>query len=238
MTHQWHDTYHHRQTPAHHLDPRSKLFVGLLFIFAVLLSPHLNRIQLVGYPALLLLAVYLSGVRLKPLTRRFLSLLPFALLMVVSAWFTPISHAKLMDVLSKAACSIAAMTVLTLTTPFPDMLRALEQLRTPRLLVLFLGFLYRYGGVLYEEASQLERAWMSRYFGRLQLRQRFNLGHVLASLFLRSYERAERVFAAMQARGFSHGAGGLHLLHFTGGDAWFIGISGLLLGLIKWVPVR
>src|SRR5205823_2203477 len=99
----------------------------------------------------------------------------------------------------KALCSLAVMSLVILTTPFPDMLRALEQVRLPRPLVMFLAFLYRYGDVLYEEAVQLERAWSSRYFGRFWVRQWVHFGHVLAALFIRSYERAERVFAAMQA---------------------------------------
>ena len=53
------------------------------------------------------------------------------------------------------------MTLLILTTPLPDLLRALEQMHFPPLFVMFLAFLYRYGGVLYEEAAQLERATLA-----------------------------------------------------------------------------
>jgi len=234
MTHQWHDTYHHQKTPAHHLDPRSKLFMGLAYIGIVLLTPHLTWAQAVGYPSLVLLAAVLSGVSLKPLLTRFLTILPFGLLMLVSAWFSHLSLARLGDVLGKAACSIAAMSLLILTTPFPDMLRALEQMRLPRLFIMVLAFLYRYGDVLYQEAAQLERAWTARYFGKFWLRQWVHLGHVLASLFVRAYERAERIFAAMQARGFSIGAGGVHLLHFGVADALFVGSGTLLLGWVRW----
>ncbi len=234
MTHQWHDSYRHEKTPAHHLDPRSKLFVGLLFIGVVLLTPHFNRAQAIGYPALIAAATLLAGISFKPLFARILTILPFALLMLVSAWFSHLSLTRLGDVLGKAFYSIAAMSLLILTTPFPDLLRALEQLHLPRLFVMFLAFLYRYGDVLYQEAVQLERAWTARYFGRFWIRQWFHLGNILASLFIRSYERAERVFAAMQARGFSTGAGGVRLLHFSAGDAVFVATGSLLLGLVRW----
>jgi cobalt/nickel transport system permease protein len=234
MTHQWHDSYRHVKTLAHHLDPRSKLLAGLMFIGIVLLTPHFTRVQAIGYPAVLLICAMLAGVPLRALTVRFLTILPFAFLMGISAWFSDLPLYRLLDVVGKALCSIAATALLTITTPFPDLLRALEQMRLPKMLVMFLAFLYRYGGVLYEEAVQLERAWAARYFGKFWLRQWSHLGHVLASLFIRSYERAERVFAAMQARGFSSGAAGVNLLHFTMSDAYFIAASALALSLLRW----
>src|SRR5258708_10845063 len=129
---------------------------------------------------------------------RIFTILRFGMLMLVSAWFSHLSLARLGDVVGKAICSIAAMSLLILTTPFPDLLRALEQLHLPRLFVMFLAFLYRYGDVLYQEAVQLERAWTARYFGRFWIRQWFHMGHILAALFIRSYDLAERGFAAMQ----------------------------------------
>ncbi len=237
MTHRWHDTYHHISTPAHHLDPRSKLFVGLFFILIVLLTPHLSWVQALGYPLLIVLAATLSGVPLKRLGMRFLTILPFALLMGISAVFSHLSQPQLLDILLKAICSIAATALLTMTTPFPDLLRALEQMYLPRLLVMFLAFLYRYGGVLYEEALQLERAWSARYFGRYWIKQWMHLGHILAALFIRSYERAERIFSAMQARGFSSGAAGVQLLHFEWGDLIFVSGSVVLLMAVRWISL-
>jgi len=234
MTHQWHDTFRHEKTPAHHLDPRSKLFVGLLFIGVVLLTPHFTRVQAFGYPLLIGVAAICSGVSWKPWVVRFLAVLPFALLMGVSAWFSHLSLSRWLEVVGKALCSIAAMSLLTLTTPFPDFLRALEQLHLPKLFVMLLAFLYRYGDVLYQETAQLERAWAARYFGKFWLKQWIHMGHVLASLFVRSYERAERIFAAMQARGFSSGAAGVALLHFGVGDGIFVLTGSLLLGLVRW----
>jgi len=235
MTHQWHDSFRHEKTPAHHLDPRSKLFIGLIFTGNVLLTPRFTLFQKIAYPGLILLAAILAGVSWKSLFKRFLTILPFALLMAASAWFSKISMPHWGDVLGKAICSIAGMTLLTLTTPFPELLRALEQIHLPRFFVMLLAFLYRYGDVLYQETVQLERAWTARYFGKYWLKQWVHLGNLLASLFIRSYERAERIFAAMQARGFSSGAAGLNVLHFSAGDAVFV-MSGLsLIAALRWV---
>jgi cobalt/nickel transport system permease protein len=234
MTHQWHDSYRHERTPAHHLDPRSKLFVSLLFVGFVLLTPQFSALQIFGYSSFLIAAVVFSGISFRPLLARFLVVLPFAFLMSLSAWFSHMPFERVLVVLGKAFFSIAAMSLLMLTTPFPDMLRALEQLRLPSILILFLAFLYRYGDVLSQEAVQLERAWTSRYFGRFWWKQWIHLGHILASLFVRSYERAERVFAAMQARGFSSETATMGLLHFGAWDVFFVATSALWLSGLRW----
>jgi cobalt/nickel transport system permease protein len=108
----------------------------------------------------------------------------------------------------KSWVSVQAALLLSFTTPFPDLVVALRRLRLPRLLVAIIGFMYRYLAVLTGEASRLNRARISRSAvveGRAggSLRWRAGVvGGMVGSLFLRSYERSERVYAAMQARGF------------------------------------
>src|ERR1035437_10614328 len=83
MTHPWHDAYRHASTPAHHLDPRTKLFAGLAFVGTVLFTQDWRVLQFVGYPALLVAALLLA--RLSPLAvlKRAFGVLPFALLMLL-----------------------------------------------------------------------------------------------------------------------------------------------------------
>jgi cobalt/nickel transport system permease protein len=108
----------------------------------------------------------------------------------------------------KSWVSVQAALLLSFTTPFPDLVEALRRLRVPRLLVAIIGFMYRYLAVLGAEASRLNRARLSRSAivagrGGGSLRWRAGVvGGMVGSLFLRSYERSERVYAAMQARGF------------------------------------
>jgi cobalt/nickel transport system permease protein len=108
----------------------------------------------------------------------------------------------------KSWISVQAALLLSFTTPFPDLVEALRRLRVPRLLVAIIGFMYRYLAVLTTEASRLNRARLSRSAvvegrGGGSLRWRAGVvGGMVGSLFLRSYERSERVYAAMQARGF------------------------------------
>jgi cobalt/nickel transport system permease protein len=108
----------------------------------------------------------------------------------------------------KSWISVQAALLLSFTTPFPDLVEALGRLRVPRILVAIIGFMYRYLAVLAGEAGRLNRARASRSAvvegrggGTVAWRARV-VGGMVGSLFLRSYERSERVYAAMQARGF------------------------------------
>jgi cobalt/nickel transport system permease protein len=104
--------------------------------------------------------------------------------------------------------SVQVALLLAFTTPFPDLIDALRALRLPRIMVSIISFMYRYLAVLSEEAGRMNRAKASRsavVVGRAggSLRWRAGVtGAMVGSLFLRSYERSERVYAAMLARGF------------------------------------
>src|SRR5438477_7152989 len=219
MTHAWHDTYRHASTPAHHLDPRAKLAVALLFTGSVLLTPQLNGTKGAAYAGFLLVAAILCRVSPRLFAHRLGSLGPFIFLMGVSAWLSHLSKEQVLQIFAKASLSIGAVTVLAASVPFPDMLRALQEMRVPRIFILFLAFLYRYGAVVGRETMKLERGWKAHYFGRLRRDPWRVLGHVLSALLVRSYERAERVYAAMLSRGFSLSGPALHVLHFSIWDA-------------------
>jgi cobalt/nickel transport system permease protein len=154
--------------------------------------------------------------------------------MLLSAVMSRLSLGHVLEALLKAGLSVAAMALVSMTTPFPDLLRALEQCRTPRIFVMFLAFVYRYAAVLGKETVRVERGWASRSFGRTWWREWSRLGHVLAALLIRSYERAERVYAAMQSRGFSSRMPPMRLLHFGLGDLFFTAISVGLLVFVRW----
>jgi cobalt/nickel transport system permease protein len=109
----------------------------------------------------------------------------------------------------KSWVSVQAALLLAYTTPFHDLVDGLRELRLPRVIVAIIGFMYRYLGVISDEAARMNRARASRSAdpgdgrGGGSLRWRGAVtGHMVGSLFLRSYERSERIYAAMQSRGF------------------------------------
>lgn len=137
-------------------------------------------------------------------------------------------------VISKGVLAVLCVVVLTSTTPFHTILRALEYLRVPRVYLMVMTFMYRYLFLLVEEITTMKRAWESR-----TIRERRwvgtawhikTAGMIIASLFLRSYERGERVYAAMLSRGYKGELPTLEITSLSRGDVAGGGIV-LLLGL-------
>ena len=103
---------------------------------------------------------------------------------------------------AKAVLGVLSVSLLGLTTSFPDLISGLERLRTPRVFLLIASFMARYGEVFAEELRRSQRALASRNFRARWLGNAPVLGHLLAALFLRSYSRGERVYVAMLSRGY------------------------------------
>jgi cobalt/nickel transport system permease protein len=109
----------------------------------------------------------------------------------------------------KSWISVQAALLLAFTTPFHDLIDGLRALRLPRIMIAIIGFMYRYLEVISDEATRMNRARAARSAdagdwragGTLRWRGAVT-GNMVGSLFLRSYERSERIYAAMQSRGF------------------------------------
>ncbi len=100
-------------------------------------------------------------------------------------------------VLADAACA----GLLFLTTPFTEILAALRWFRVPTVVADTLGFMYRYVFLLWEEFSAMRVSARARG-GMLGWRREWHTtGTITAQLFLRAYDRAERIQQAVQARG-------------------------------------
>lgn len=115
---------------------------------------------------------------------------------------------EVITILLKSWLSVQVALLLAFTTPFPDLIDALRALRLPAIMVSIISFMYRYLAVLTGEASRMNRAKLARSAvgdgprgGSLRWRAGVT-GSMVGSLFLRSYERSERIHAAMLARGF------------------------------------
>lgn len=220
------DAYRAEDSFWHRLDSRVKLVLTLAFVLCVSLSP------IGAWPVyILLLAFVLSASVLAELgpafvLRRAWVALPFALaalpLLVavqgtplfsipVGPWLLAVSAAgveRFVSIALKSWLSVQMAILLTATTPLPDLLLALRALRLPKLLVAILGLMWRYLAVLGDEAMRMVRAreahsgsWHDRSGGTLVWRAGVT-GAMAGSLFLRGYERSERIYNAMLARGY------------------------------------
>jgi cobalt/nickel transport system permease protein len=220
------DEYSHLDSPIHQLDPRAKLVGFIVLIFVCVSTPANLYAAFAVYLGLEIALVLLSRLPWRHVLKRMLVVLPFILAVAVFLPFfsegggsynlgpvTVSGHGLMVlwNVAAKSTVSVLAVILLSSTTPFPDLLRAMEKMKVPRLMTTLLSFTYRYIYVLVEEMQRMLRARDSRGWSGKWLWQAKVIGHMIAALFLRSYERGERVYAAMLARGYDGGVRTVYL---------------------------
>ncbi len=196
------DRYSRLASPVHQLAAGPKLLAGLALVLLVALWPGAPWRLLGAVAALLLALALLSRIPPRFLLRRLLIAGPFALGVAVLAVLQPGGLQIFIVMLAKSTLCLAAMILLTATTPFTDLLAALRRARVPGVFVTTLALLYRYLFVLADETLRMRRARMSRSFMPARAHHWRSLATVAGQLFLRAHDRAGRIFAAMSARGW------------------------------------
>ena len=197
------------------LDARLKLIVALLFIVAAVAAPigSWNWLGVLGFA--LALVMGLSGIPPRDLLRRYLT---FLMLIGFVAFLIASNHPEraryglfvvVGSMLFKNSLAIVAMLVLAGVTSFHAILVGLRKLGLPIVLVGTLGFMERYRYVISEELTRMATARRARTFSRRRTLSLGMAGGLIGLLFLRAFERAERVHGAMVARGWQ---GTLHSL--------------------------
>ena len=136
---------------------------------------------------------------------------------------------------AKATIGTVGAVLLAATTPFPAVLRGLEQLRVPRALVQIASFMYRYLFVIVEELGRMRAALAARAYRPRHLLDAAPLGRVATAMFLRTYGRGERVYLAMLARGYDGRMPELEPLRLRAADLAFVA---LVLAVLLPLPGR
>jgi cobalt/nickel transport system permease protein len=221
MRHDFLDKYSDLESALHGLDARVKVIAAIALLLAIVLVPVGRSLEFLLYLGLLWLLVLLSRVPARYVFRKsaLLScvalgiaiLLPFfkpgrtlwEIQIVVPIRMTYEGALALSNVMSKAYLAILTMVLLSATTQFNDLLAALQSFRCPRVLIVLLAFVYRYIFVLVDETEKMMMAREARRFGMRRWRDMSSLTHMVGVLFLRTYERAEAIYLAMLARGFT-----------------------------------
>ncbi|MDP2957659.1 MAG: cobalt ECF transporter T component CbiQ [Longimicrobiales bacterium] len=108
----------------------------------------------------------------------------------------------LVSALGRGAAAVVSGVVLVSTTPFPELVAALRELRLPRAVTSSLALAYRFLVLLGEEVARVRRAAQVRNGGRGRVAVRRLAVGMAAAAFARSYDRSERVFRAMRVRGY------------------------------------
>jgi cobalt/nickel transport system permease protein len=203
MLKDWLGHHHgHHNSPIHRLPAAAKLWVALAMIVGTVLAPWQWRAWFIGALMLLLLAALLSRIAIWFLVRRLLLLSPFVLGVVAVNALQATGHARWLALAARSGICLFTVVLLANTTPFGKILGALRGARVPALLITTLALMHRYLFVLLDESERMRRARASRTFQR-QRRVRWHvLATVVGQLFVRASERAERIYAAMCARGW------------------------------------
>lgn len=214
------DRYAHLDSPIHRLDPRVKTLCILAFVLVVVLTPPDRFGAFFLYAVLILSIALLSDVPMSFILKRSLIIIPFALMIgLLNLFYKP--FLVFFNILAKSWLSVLALIILSATSDFPTLLKALESLGTPRLLTTIVSFMYRYIFTLIDQVTKLERARVARSYGRRGVFQMRAFGNILGSLFINTYERGERIYQAMLARGYHGHAHTPHRFIFTMYDAVF-----------------
>jgi cobalt/nickel transport system permease protein len=196
------DQYAHMDSAVHRIPAPTKLAIAMVLIFLCLLFPVSWTWFFWGMAILLLVAAISSHVPLGFLVRRLLWLELVIVGMAASRLFGENGLDAFVSLVVHATACAAVMLMVSCTTRFTDILSTLTQLGLPSLLVTTLGLMYRYLFVLSDEAGRMKRARLARTFQRDRGRLWRSLASVIAQLFVRSAERAQRIHSAMLARGW------------------------------------
>jgi cobalt/nickel transport system permease protein len=247
------DPYRPRPSLIHQLDPRVKFVLMLAFILSTALLPMGAWPVYVLLFSIVLSVEILSELGVGYVLKRASLALPFVLAALpvlvtvkgsslltvpVGPWTLTITlegAERFAGIAVKSWLSVQMAIVLAASTPFPDLLVAMRAVRISRLLVAMVGLMWRYLFVLVDEALRLIRAREARsghpaqsgarVGGSIAWRARVT-GGMAGNLFLRSFERADRIYAAMIARGYDGEVRALPLLPITRGQ-WMVLVLGL-----------
>jgi cobalt/nickel transport system permease protein len=215
------DKYSNLTSPIHRLSPVVNLVSFLTFVVVVVLVPVGSFVPLLVALLSLSCIALVSKVPLQFILRRGLVIIPFAIAigalnllakgaeLVVhhsasdSFAFDSTGVPVFLNMILKSFVCVLGMTLLVSTTGSARLLGAMRKIGVPAGLAVGTCFLSRYVSVVADEVFRMKRSRDSRRAGRLPwLAELRSIGTLIGVLFIRSYERAERVYMAMCSRGF------------------------------------
>ncbi|MCC7191097.1 MAG: cobalt ECF transporter T component CbiQ [Anaerolineales bacterium] len=256
------DRYRHGHSRLHDLDPRVKVVVTIGFILSNALLPDGAWMAFLLAWAFILIVNALSGLGIGFTFRRSFIVLPFALAAITVLFsmrgeplysfrflmqdltITDAGLLRFVSIVVRSWLSVQMAILLVAVTEFPKIVHALNHLRVPTILTVIISFLYRYLFVLTDEVMRLLRAREARSAGAAGKRGGRSVawrarvaGHMAGQLFLRSYERSDRVYNAMLARGYKGELMTIHPHRFQTSD-WLMALLAALCILLMQIAGR
>lgn len=204
-------------SPLHALRPQTKVAATVLFVLAVVATPREALWAFALHVAALAAVAAVGRVPARSLRRRLVVGLPFVAFAVLLPFVTRGPRFEVLGVLhpseeglwaawnlvAKGTIGLLASTVLLATTPAPALLAGLDRLRVPRVFVAIAGFMLRYLDVIAADLRRLQVARVSRGHDPRWIWQARAVAATLGALFVRTFERGERIHLAMASRGYT-----------------------------------
>lgn len=242
MHHAHIDKFANEDSLIHRLDSRAKLIVVVAFSVLVIMVAPYSISPLAWYAVGPFALLILGRVPLGFAFKQIATVSPFILVLAVSCIFfdkemLEVSFGpwkgqmagglvRFFSVIFKFILTMAALIGLVSTTRFNDLLVGMEKLGVPKILVVQLGFLYRYIFLLIDKVGRMLRARSARRLENLGLRHELKVvGSMIGSLLVNSMDMAVRTSIAMEGRGFNGHVRTLSTLKITKWDVTFIAIA-------------
>lgn len=252
MHHHFIDRFALGDSPIHRLDARAKLLAVLAYMVVLISFDRYSVADLMPMAILPFALLWFGGVPMWFALRRVAILCPFIIMLVLMSpvydqtprsvifgpWMYAISGGWLTagNIAIKFAFGVLAITALMCTTRFALLLEAMRRLGMPKVVVIQLGFLYRYIFVLIDEAMRVRRARDFRGAALAPVGRRLAaVGGIIGTLFIRTLDRSQRIQIAMAARGYRGEPHSLNQLSFTRTDLFFLIAVGIYLIACRWV---
>jgi cobalt/nickel transport system permease protein len=211
-----HRLYREGRSSVHALPPQCKIAAVLCFVLVVVSTPR-EAVWAFGAYAVALAAVAAAArIPAGYVLRRLLIEIPFVAFAVLMPFVADGERVAVLgmelsrpglwgawNILAKGTLGVAASVLLASTTELRALLLGLQRLRMPSLLVQIASFMIRYGDVITDEMRRMRIARRSRGFEARGVRHWGVLAKSAGALFIRSYERGERVHLAMISRGYA-----------------------------------
>jgi cobalt/nickel transport system permease protein len=206
-----------KPTYWHQLIPPTRILCSFLLVFAVALNPNGKWLTWVIYGVTIAIVIYLSKVIFISLLKRVIVEFVFVGMILLGTLFreggivlwswgwlqiTTDGLTVLASIALKVFLSLLMLNLLIITTPIADILQGLLALKMPPLLVAIMASMYRYINVLQREFLTMQRAAKSRNLMLNKHTTRLVIGNIIGTLFIRTYDRGERIYQAMLARGY------------------------------------
>jgi cobalt/nickel transport system permease protein len=200
---------------AHLLPSHLKILAVLAFISVSVSTPITRWPAFIAFFLLLVATAYASKIPLLLLFKRALIEIPFIFFAILMPFFGTgekfeIAGIELYregllagtSIVVKGTLGVLAAVILSTTTTAREILRGLERLKLPAVMVQIASFMLRYVNVISDEMERMKVARESRGFIATGIKHWKVIATSAAALFIRSYERGERVHLAMLSRGF------------------------------------